>query len=789
MSGTTRLFISFVLGLVGAPAAFAQVDYSRAEQFLSSRLQELVLRGDIEPQWLPDGRFWYRTRTEHGWEFSLVDPDRNTHRGWIDTERLASAVSRVADGATYSQETLTFAFLKVQDDLRSIEFSESGLSFRCDVKDYRCVRMKRDLTWPVAMSLRSPDGQWNAYIEGYNVFIRNLHGGEIRQLTQDGTELQGYGLAPKFPGEERLGKRFLEPVLAWSPDSRKIAVLRWDWRGVRMMPIYSSTTVRPQLYLYPYGLPGDEAVERFDIHVVDVEAKRNVRLQAPPQPKVFWEGQWTTRSWNIVAREHSDKEWGGVKWSKDATQLYFHHVSRAAERIALLVADASTGRTRELISEARPETVPSLQMVPTGEPVWRSGSEQDLLWFSWRDGWGHLYRYGPDGVLRNQITSGPWSITKVEHVDHEQGVLYFTARGRDLQRFQYHSYAYRVNLDGSGLQLLTEEDADHQVSFSQDGRYFVDRYSRQDLPPVAVLRSARDGKVLRELERADISRLLATGWRAPELFEAVAADGVTPIYGWIYRPSHFDSAKCYPVIDNIYPAPSGPVSNWGFDTGSAYGERQALAELGFIVVALTGRGTPYRSMEFLETYRGQAGLNMLPDHVAAIEQLGARHRWIDLERVGIYGMSGGGYAAAAGMLRYPEFFKVAVSINGDHDLRTYSYGYGEKLDGPLVRDPVTGKDNYEAQANYTLASQLKGKLLLMASDMDDNVHPANTFRLVHALIAANKKFDLMLFPDRGHDLGLSQPYERHMIWDYFLAHLQEELTHTTAAVRGVDSIH
>jgi dipeptidyl aminopeptidase/acylaminoacyl peptidase len=355
----------------------------------------------------------------------------------------------------------------------------------------------------------------------------------------------------------------------------------------------------------------------------------------------------------------------------------------------------------------------------------------------------------------------------VVHVDDDSETVYFTGRGREPGRNLYYAHLYRVNFDGSGLQLITPEDADHTINVSPSGRFFVDSYSRIEAPPVTVLRSFPDGQIIRTLEEADISRLEEAGWRPAEVFTAKARDGVTDLYGVIYFPPNIDSTKSYPIISHIYPGPFiGSVGRWNFKGG---GEDHALAELGFVVVQIDHLGTSLRSRAFHHNYYGNFGDNGLPDHITVIKQLAARYPFIDLDRVGIFGHSGGGFASTDAMLRYPDFFKVAVSGAGNHDNRSYNIGWAEKYMGELERDSVRGTDNFTTSANQTMAANLRGKLLLMHGDMDDNVHPANTIQLVNELIKANKDFDLIMAPDRAH--GLNEPYFIRRRWDYFVMHL------------------
>ncbi|TFG88809.1 MAG: S9 family peptidase, partial [Gemmatimonadales bacterium] len=326
---------------------------------------------------------------------------------------------------------------------------------------------------------------------------------------------------------------------------------------------------------------------------------------------------------------------------------------------------------------------------------------------------------------------------------------------------------YSVRMDGSRLQLLTPEDADHDVTLAPDGRYFVDSYSRPDVPPVAVLRDAA-GRALLTLQTADISRLLATSWRPPMPFTVKARDGRTDLYGLLYRPTSFDSTLRYPIVNHIYPGPqTGSVGSRSFS--AARGDNQALAELGFVVVQLDAMGTPMRSHSFMTAYYGNMGDNGLPDQVTGMQQLSRRYPWIDIDRAGIWGHSGGGYAAADAILRYPDFFKVAVSEAGNHDNREYEDDWGEKFQGLLETRPDS-TTNYDNQANQLLAANLKGKLLLAHGTADDNVPPYNTLLLVDALIRANKDFDLLLLPNRRHGFG-NEPYMIRRRWDYFVRNL------------------
>jgi dipeptidyl aminopeptidase/acylaminoacyl peptidase len=551
----------------------------------------------------------------------------------------------------------------------------------------------------------------------------------------------------------------------WAPDSRKLAVTRPDERHVAHMHYISYTAQRPRHFSQPYALPGDTAVPLPGVHILTLPAAlaaegtnghhgrrtvpaANVKVEFPVRPNQVQLGGGADSTWNAA----SDR-------------ITFTMLTRASKALYLLEADAASGATRTLAKDSARTWV---ELSPRDPASWYVAEDgNDVIWWSERDGWAHLYRLDGTGTLKNRITAGPWAVGAVRHVDERARQIYFTARGREPDGLVYYASLYRVNYDGSGLVRLTADDGDHRIEFSPSGRFFVDIQSTMTRPPVTVLRAAPDGRVVRTLEEADVRGLAAIGWTPPELVRVKARDGLTDLFGVMYKPSDFDSTRRYPVIDHIYPGPQvGSVGPWYWTNG---GEERALAELGFIVLELDHLGTPLRSKAFHDNYYGNFIDNGIPDHVAAIKQLGARHAWMDLERVGIYGHSGGGFASTDAILRFPEFFKVAVSGAGNHDNRSYNIYWAEKYQGVLERDTLKDADNFQSSANKTYAKNLRGKLLLMHGDMDDNVHPAMTIQLVDELIKANRDFDLIVAPDRGH--GLNEPYFVRRRWDYFVRHL------------------
>ncbi len=734
--------------------------YHRAAQFLAWNVDPLITGDQVAPQWMAGGnRFWYRNKTGSGAEFVVVDPVAGSRGALFDNARLASAMSVAADTA-FDPVKLPFTTFELSGDERSILFDVGERGFTCDTRAYTC--QVGDTLPDRTPFVKSPNGQWEAFIHEHDLWIRPVAGGDSVRLTSDGEEGWAYGIQEPRPGQI-IQKAPQRPVLQWSPDSRRVAVQRMDERNVARMPLYSSTHQRPEFYTYPYPLPGDTIIPRFDVHVVDVEARSNVRLDLEPQPYL-----------TFTAAGLADSTWITVKWKEGGERLYFTHALRGAKRIGLYEADLETGAARFIVADSQATHVElNLDIVGT-RPNWDVvNGGQDVVWFSERDGWGHLYRFDGAGNLKNRITSGAWTVGDVLTIDEATDRIYFTARGREPGRLPVMAELYSVGLDGAGITRLAREAADHTVEASPDGRYFVDSYSRPDMPPVTVLRD-RSGRVISELERADVSRLESMGWSLPEIFTYKARDGVTTLYGLIYKPSDFDPSKRYPVVEYIYPGPFiGSVGRWNFSggrLGTAFrSDQDALAELGFIVVQMDHLGTPFRSKAVQDNYWGNMGDNGIPDHVTALKQLGARYRWMDLDRVGIYGHSGGGFASTDAILRYPDFYKVAVSTAGNHDNRSYHAAYAEKYQGLLVRDTVQGTDSYANQVNASLVENLKGKLLLMTGDMDDNVHPAMTIQVANALIEANKTFDFLILPNRSHDLN--EPYVIRRRWDYFVEHL------------------
>jgi dipeptidyl aminopeptidase/acylaminoacyl peptidase len=722
-------------------------------------------------------RFWYRKQVPDGHEFIFVDPATDTRRPAFDHSQLAAALS-TASGTSYEPYKLPFEEIEFVDEMTAVRFwedqkkekdqeekeedEEEHRRWTCNLTTYECTGPENVPKGPED-EVKSPDDEWVAFSREENLWIRSTENGEEIQLSQDGEEQFGYAVPAEgccYTVTARREKTKLKPIVFWSPDSGKIATYKLDEREVAEMHLLETHEGRPILHSYRYALPGDSEIPAYTLHVFDVESRAQVPIKGDPI-EIFW-------------GPGDDVD---VRWAADGSSIYFAREFRGHQKAVLYEADVATGEARPLIEE----TSETFLDLPSHEDPhlerslqeWRIvGNGEEIIWWSERDGWGHFYLFDArTGALKNQITSGAWVARTIYYVDEINRWLYFNAYGREEGLYPYAAQLYRAKLDGSRLERLSKEDAAHEIHMSESGRYVVDTYSMRDKAPVTVLRQA-DGRVLRPLEEANISQLEAAGWSPAEPFTVKARDGITDLYGFMYRPSSFDPEKKYPIIDYIYPGPQiGPVRYRGF-TASPGGNAQALAELGFIVIHFDATGTPFRSKAFHDVWYGDMGDNGIIDHVQTIKQLAARYPEIDIDRVGIFGHSGGGFSSTDAILRYPDFFKVAVSSAGNHDNRSYSWGWGEKYQGLLEKDS-DGADNYESQANHLLAKNLKGHLMLTYGTLDDNVHPNATLLLVNELIEHNKDFDMLVYPNRNHRYG-REPYVIRRTWDYFVRHLLGE---------------
>ena len=721
-------------------------DYQRAEKFMNYNTTPLVANGPVRATWLPGDRFWYRNVNATGSEFFLVDAAKATKAPAFDHAAVAKALA-AALGKPVQAAQLPFQQISFSADALSFSFDSGNKRWTCDVQGTQCTAADRPA--PVPNSELSPDGRYAAYIKDYNLWVRDMTTGADKQLTTDG--VKDYGYATDNAGWIMSDR----PVLKWSPDSKKIATFQQDQRQTGEMYLVNTVAGHPTLKAWKYPLPGDEHITMIERVIIEIDGPKVIRLKMGPDQH---------RS-SLCDDVKCGGEWVDVQWHPDGSQVAFVSTSRNHQQANLRVADAATGAIRDVLEEKGETFLES----GNGRVNWRylPGSNE-AIWFSQKDNWGHLYLHDlQSGKLKQQMTSGDGNVTQLLRVDEAARTLYYAGVGKEAGRDPYFRHFYRQSMDGKPAQLLTPEDADHDISLSPSGRFFIDNYSKPDMPSTSVLRD-QTGKVVLQLEKMDISRLLATGWKPPMPITVKDRGGAGLLYGLLYRPTNFDPSKKYPIINNIYPGPqTGSVGSRQFS--AARGDTQAIAELGFIVVQIDGMGTPWRSKRFHAAYYGNMGDNTLPDQVAGMKELASRYPWIDIDRAGIYGHSGGGFATAAAMFRFPDFFKVGVSQAGNHDNRVYEDDWAEKWQGLLQKNP-DGTTNYDNQANQLVAHQLKGKLLLAHGTMDANVPYYSTLLVVDALIKANKDFDLIILPNRGHGFG-SEPYMVRRRWDYFVRHL------------------
>jgi dipeptidyl aminopeptidase/acylaminoacyl peptidase len=727
--------------------ALTAADYARAERFMNYNTAPLITGGAVQATWLPGDRFWYRTAVPGGFQFMLVDPARKSRERAFDQVKLAAALSKAAD-TTVDALHLPFTRFDLSADGAAISFDARGRRWSCDVLGTACALAAEDAA--PKNSVTSPDGKRAVFIRDWNLWVRDLPTGKDTPLTTDG--VKDFGYATDNAGWTSSDR----PIVLWSPDSRKLATFQQDQRNVGEMYLVDTKVGHPVLKAWKYPLPGDSVITMIQRVVIEVDGPRVVRLQMPPD-------QHRSTACDDVACE-GPGEWGDVQWNADGSRLAFASTSRDHKHEWLRIADAATGQVREVMEE----TVPTFYESGFDHVSWRwLPGTNEVIWYSQRTDWGHLYLYdAATGTLKNPITTGSWKVLQLTRVDEKARTIWFIAAGREPAN-PYFRQLYRVRFDGKGLTLLSPEAGDHEISMAPSGAAFVDGWSAPDVPPVSALRDAA-GKDLLPLEKTDISRLVAAGWKPPIPFTVKARDGKTDLYGLLFRPTGFDSTRKYPIVNRVYPGPQiGSVGSWAFV--ASRGDAQALAELGFVVVEIDAMGTAMRSLSFQAAYFGDMGDNGLPDQVAGMKQLAERYPWIDLDKAGIYGHSGGGYAAAGAMFRYPDFFKVGISEAGNHDNRHYEDDWAEKWQGLLVKNP-DGTTNYDNQANQLVAKNLKGKLLLAHGTMDNNVPPGNTMLVVDALIKANKDFDLLLLPNRTHGFG-NEPYMVRRRWDYFAKYL------------------
>ena len=804
-------------------------NFQLAARFAPYKLRELVKSTSVSPRWINHtDRFWYEWETTEGTFYYLVDPAQGTKRQIFDNDRIAAELTRLTQDPWDGQHlpirnirfidanTLQFEVQSSQDEEVKQEETDtlqqnqqnrqrSGRArakkkvfhFEYDVTT-RAVRLLEDYEAPdnhPSWASVSPDSSWVVFSREFNLWAmtwdeyqkvldarRGKAGAEADsadmkleleevQLTTDGEKDYAYGFQGRGENDEETEKEFKDRQrsgVSWSHDSKYFAFTRQDRRKVGdLWVVHVVGNKRPKLESYKYDMPGEENVTQTELLVFDMEGRSMKKIDDDP---------WKDQTMGVYSDPTGRGGFGGFggggandepnisKWlSPNASELYFFRASRDLHRIDVMVANPETGEVRAVIEE-RMNTYQEQQ-----QPYRLANG--DLIWWSERDGWAHLYRFGADGTLKNRLTEGPWHVDGIEGVNEARGYVLFEANAREDGEDPYYRHAYRVGLDGSGLTLLNPGDFDHSTTASESNRYFVDNYSRVNTAPMSALFDAATGRKILDLEEADLSLLMAAGYQFPEPYSVKAADGVTDLYGVMYKPFDFDETKKYPIVEYVYPGPQTESVAKAFST-TPY--ETGLAQFGFIVVTVGNRGGhPDRSKWYHNYGYGNLRDYGLADKKAAAEQLADRYDFIDLDRVGIYGHSGGGFMSTAAMLVYPDFFKVAVSSSGNHANDVYNRWWSETHHGvkEVVSDSGKVSFEYDIAKNQDLAANLKGHLLLTTGDVDNNVHHAGTFRMAEALIKANKRFDFFIFPGQRHGYGNMGDYWFWLRAEYFVKHL------------------
>jgi dipeptidyl aminopeptidase/acylaminoacyl peptidase len=729
----------FGIALIGLSLAVPQStrvlttgDYDRAVRMLAPGLNGLVMNDNVSVTWLPDGRLWYARATATGPENVVIDPVKKT-REVVQTppeggQTTAAGGGRGGRGAGGRGGRGGGG--------------ETGVTL-----SRTCGPNVTGMTGPPPPSM-SPDRRKAIFICDWNLWVKDVATGQERQLTTDG--VKDFGYATSNAGWVTSAA----PALSWSPDSKKIATQQQDERKVGDMYLVETPVNggHPVLRAWKYPLPGDPDVAMITRVVIDVDTGKMKRLLMKPD---FHR-----------AMSEDDIDMSEYLWSPDGSQLAFVSTDRFHKSSTAKVADVASGEIRTLFAETEATHV---QTRVQWQILWDS---KEVVWYSQHDGTANMYLYDLDtNKPKNQITTGSGPVTRVARIDHDTRTMWYEADGREKGQDPYFTHLYRIGLDGKNNVSLTPDNGTHSVQISPDGKYVVDTFSQPDVAPETTLRDGKTGALIMPLEKADLSKLLATGWKPPMQIKMKAADGKTDIYGMLFRPTNFDPNKKYPIINNAYPGPqSGSVGSRAFT--AARGDKQALAELGFVVVSIDGTGTPNRSKAYTDAYYGAMGRhNTIPDQIAGMKELAAKYPWIDIDRAAMWGHSGGGFITADALLRAPynDFFKVGIAESGNHDQRQYEDDWGERYQGPLVKNP-DGTDNYAIEATQTQAAGLKGHLLLIHGTMDNNVPPYNTLLVADALIKANKEFDMLLIPNSGHGYAPAN-YVMRRRWDYFVRYL------------------
>ena len=781
--------------------------YLQAEKFTAEKLQTLLFSTQVQPHWMANGTsFWYSYKTSEGERWYIVNTTSRQQRELFDRDEMAAQLTEIVKDP-YDALHLPIRHLKAKEDCRTFTFEvESSQDkpksdkkdkkadkkgskkqmfyFSFDSQTRKLTQISEEEKEPERLNWGtvSPDKKTVIYAKDLNLFkmsfedYEKLHKDEKdstvteTQLTFDGVKDFGWGMPGNTLNTDTLlnGKRRGIWGGTFSPDSRYFVALLEDERAVKdLWVINAMANPRPTLETYKYQMPGEKESPIVHMYLFDLTTGQRKEIDT-------WRFKDQTLRISQKTREVKDAalDVRPSVWLGDNNRFFVTRSSRDLHRIDICTYTIGQDTLVPIIEE-RMNTYQEVKQLHA------LGNGKEIIQWSERDGWAHLYLYDDKGNLKNRITKGSWHVENIVKVDEKARVVYFLACGMDKDENPYYDHLYRINLDGSGMRQLTRKDFFHEVSMSDDARYVVDNYSRANTIPTAELIDAATGAKVMTLQTSDFSQLFAAGYKFPEIFKVKAADGITDLWGTMYKPFDFDSTKVYPIIDYVYPGPQVEATYYPFTRMNPRTDR--LAQAGFIVISVGQRGGhPSRSKWYHNYGYGNMRDYPLADHKYAIEQLAARHDFIDIDKVGIHGHSGGGFMSTAAICQYPDFFKVAVSCAGNHDNNIYNRWWSETHHG--VKEEVTAEGDttfvYKIETNPSIAKNLKGHLLLIHGDIDNNVHPGNTIRVVNALIRAGKRFDMLMLPQQRHGFGDMNEYFYWRLVDYFSEHLLGKSEHS-----------
>lgn len=784
MNIISKIFMKkkFVLAcavLLLCATSFAQkANYALAERFSAKRVNQMVFSTQITPNWFRDSdKFWYSWRTPQGTRYYIVDPVKGTRTEVFDMDRLAMQVTEFVR-YPFEAKHLPIRDLRLKDDKEFTFSIISGLKndrdttcFRYEIATARLDTVTREKDKYPRWASVAPNGEFGVFAKGSNLWV--MDSTSLRKaakdekdstivehrLTTDGIRQFGYGYG-NYSGDTEADstKRHYPGELVWSPDSKRFATMKWDVRKLDDLWVINSVSdKRPKLESYKYQMPGEPGPKGY-LYIFTMNDGRTGASARQVKSQAFKDQEVSLQSARRTAKDNYLDYWKN-EWLGDNTGFYMVRQSRDLKRLDLCWVGVDSDSTKTVISE-RERTY-----VEYRTPFLIGGGKQILHW-SERNGWANIYLYNSDGTLVRNLTEGAFHVEDILGVNEKEGYILLSACGVNKDENPYQMHTFRVPLTGGALQQLDMNDMDVLSTASDDAKFFVANYSRVDWTPAVALFSAT-GKRIADLETADLSLLFEAGYKFPERFKVKAADGVTDLYGAMYKPYDFDSTKVYPICDYVYPGPQVEANNISWSKGFTRTDR--LAQIGMIVITVGNRGGhPNRSKWYHNYGYGNLRDYGLEDQKYAIQQLGARYSFIDLDRVGIHGHSGGGFMSTAAILKYPDFFKAAVSCAGNHDNSIYNRWWSEQHHGVLEKiDKGDTTFVYSIQTNPEIASNLKGHLMLVHGDIDNNVHPANTIRVVNALIRANKRFDMLILPGQRHGFGDMNEYFFWRMADYY----------------------